>query len=151
MIYHVLQALQRLERAAERKNSERRSAPPSIVVKLTPEAFAFCHRGGADEGSQTWSHFQVGRLFHEYRIESKRQNKIDLEAPIANLVHVFHSCASSDRTTVRLANGRDAKPMLSFEFTLQGNVTDHRVDFEVPVRVISEDEAGTIKEPSLPE
>ena len=34
----------------------------SQVLKLTPEAFAFCHKGGVDEGSQTWSHFQAWRL-----------------------------------------------------------------------------------------
>lgn len=151
-ILRVLQAMQRLERASEgRKTAERRGAPPSIVVRLTPDAVAFCHRGGADEGSQTWSHFQVGQLFHEYRIESKRQNRIDLEAPIANLVHVFHSCASSDTMTLRLANGRDGRPILSFEFLLAGNTTDHRVDQEVPVRVIPEAEADLIMEPALPE
>jgi len=152
MVLHVLQALQRLERAAERKPAaQRNGAPPSVVLKLTQESFALCHRGGADEGSQTWSHFQTNRLFQEYRIESKRQNQIDLEAPIANLVHVFHSCASSDRTTLRLANGRDGRPILGFEFALPGNVADHRVEQEVPVRVIPETEAETIREPPLPE
>mmetsp|Transcript_948 Transcript_948/g.2845 ORF Transcript_948/g.2845 Transcript_948/m.2845 type:complete len:309 (-) Transcript_948:130-1056(-) len=150
MVLHVLQALQRLERATERRK-ESRGMPATVVMKLTPESFAFCHRGGADEGSQTWSHFQISRLFREYRIESKRTNKIDLEAPIANLVHVFHSCASSDRTTLRLANGRDGRPILGFEFSLTGNVADHRVEQEVPVRVIPETEADVICEPALPE
>eukprot|EP00931_Biecheleriopsis_adriatica_P003585 TRINITY_DN105385_c0_g1_i1.p1 TRINITY_DN105385_c0_g1~~TRINITY_DN105385_c0_g1_i1.p1 ORF type:complete len:310 (+),score=72.52 TRINITY_DN105385_c0_g1_i1:137-1066(+) len=149
IILKVLQALQRLERSAEKRRAS--GVPPSVVVKLTDEAFAFCHRGGSDEGSQTWSHFQVQRLFQEYRIESKRGNKIDLEAPIANLLHVFHSCASSDRTTLRLANGRDGRPVLGFEFHLAGNATDHKVDQEVPVRVIPEAEAETICEPALPE
>merc|ERR1712125_242088 len=107
-ILHVLQALQRLDRASERRNARDRGStntPPSVVVKLTPNSFQFCHRTGADEGSQTWSQFHIDKLFHEYRIESKRGNRIDLEAPIANLVHVFHSCQGSDRTVVRLANG----------------------------------------------
>jgi len=151
MMLHVLQALQRLERASDRKPGEKRSTMASIVIKLTPETFAFCHRAGADEGSQTWSHFQIKNLFKEYRIESKRQNRIDLEAPIANLVHVFHSCASSERTTLRLANGRDGRPVLGFEFLLAGNVIDHRVEQEVPVRVIPEQEAELICEPALPE
>mmetsp|Transcript_113399 Transcript_113399/g.353530 ORF Transcript_113399/g.353530 Transcript_113399/m.353530 type:complete len:317 (+) Transcript_113399:35-985(+) len=151
MILHVLQALQRLERASERRPAEKRGVPASVIVKLTPDSFALCHRGGADEGSQTWSHFQIVRLFREYRIESKRGNKIDLEAPLANLVHVFHSCASSDRTTLRLANGRDGRPILGFEFSLTGNVADHRVEQEVPVRVIPEQEADLICEPALPE
>mmetsp|Transcript_23241 Transcript_23241/g.66045 ORF Transcript_23241/g.66045 Transcript_23241/m.66045 type:complete len:312 (-) Transcript_23241:61-996(-) len=151
MILHVLQALQRLERASEKRPAERRGTPASIIMKLTPDSFALCHRGGADEGSQTWSHFQIIRLFREYRIESKRQNRIDLEAPLANLVHVFHSCASSDRTTLRLANGRDGRPILGFEFSLTGNVADHRVEQEVPVRVIPEQEADLICEPALPE
>mmetsp|Transcript_78777 Transcript_78777/g.218977 ORF Transcript_78777/g.218977 Transcript_78777/m.218977 type:complete len:335 (-) Transcript_78777:187-1191(-) len=156
MVLHVLQAIQRLDRASERRPTaaERRmgaAPPPSIVVKLSPETFALCHRAGADEGSQTWSHFEINRLFKEYRIESKRQNRIDLEAPIANLVHVFHSCASSDRTTLRLANGRDGRPILGFEFSLAGNTADHRVEQEVPVRVIPEAEAEQICEPALPE
>nr|QDO16411.1 checkpoint protein HUS1 [Lingulodinium polyedra] len=151
MILHVLQALQRLERAAERKPAERRGMPATLILKLTPESFALCHRGGADEGSQTWSHFQIARLFREYRIESKRSGRIDLEAPIANLVHVFHSCASSDRTTLRLANGRDGRPILGFDFSLTGNVADHRVEQEVPVRVLPEPEADMVCEPALPE
>lgn len=151
MILHVLQALQRLERASDKRPAERRGTPASIIVKLTPDSFALCHRAGADEGSQTWSHFQIVRLFREYRIESKRGNKIDLEAPLANLVHVFHSCASSDRTTLRLANGRDGRPILGFEFSMTGNVADHRVEQEVPVRVIPEQEADMICEPALPE
>jgi hypothetical protein len=150
MILHVLQALQRLERASERKGEKTRGAP-TVVLKLAPESFAFCHRGGADEGSQTWSHFQPSHLFHEYRIESKRANKIDLEAPIANLLHVFHSCAASDKTSLRLANGKDGRPILGFEFSLAGNVADHLVSQEVPVRVIPEAEAQDIAEPALPE
>jgi len=151
MVLHVLQALQRLERASDKKPAERRGVPATLVVKLSPDSFAFCHRGGADEGSQTWSHFQIARLFREYRIESKRNNEIALEAPIANLVHVFSSCASSDRTTLRLANGRDGRPILGFGFSLTGNVADHHVEQEVPVRVIAEQEAETIREPDLPE
>ena len=93
-VLKVLQALHRLQR------SERRTkGPASVVLKLTPEALAFCHKGGAEEGSQTWSHFQVKSLFKEYRIESKRDNKIDLEVPIANLLHVFTSCVNSDYAT----------------------------------------------------
>jgi len=151
MVLHVLQALQRLERAAERRTAQQRGAPPSVVIKLTQEGFAFCHRAGADEGSQTWSHFQVTRLFREYRIESRRGNRIDLEAQIPNLIHVFQSCATCDRTTLRLSNGRDGKPILSFEFALAGTVADHRVEQEVPVRVIPEQEADLICEPPLPE
>lgn len=155
MVLHVLQALQRLERAAGKQPSvDRRSGcttPASVVMKLSQEAFAFCHRAGADEGSQTWSHFQVGRLFREYRIESKRGNKIDLEAPIANLVHVFHSCATSARTTLKLAIGSDGGPILDIEFSLVGTVADHQVNQEVPVRVIPESEADAICEPALPE
>eukprot|EP00747_Dinoflagellata_sp_TGD_P166932 gnl/TRDRNA2_/TRDRNA2_190514_c0_seq1.p1 gnl/TRDRNA2_/TRDRNA2_190514_c0~~gnl/TRDRNA2_/TRDRNA2_190514_c0_seq1.p1 ORF type:complete len:336 (+),score=52.95 gnl/TRDRNA2_/TRDRNA2_190514_c0_seq1:58-1008(+) len=150
-VLHVLQALERLERATERRPAERRGAPASIVLKLTNDTFAFCHRAGADEEAQTWSHFQKERLFKEYRIESKRQARIDLEAPIANLVHVFQSCASSERTAVRLANGRDGRPVLNFEFALAGNVADHRVEQEVPVRVIPDVEADLIHEPALPE
>eukprot|EP00928_Gymnodinium_smaydae_P009086 TRINITY_DN13357_c0_g1_i1.p1 TRINITY_DN13357_c0_g1~~TRINITY_DN13357_c0_g1_i1.p1 ORF type:complete len:330 (-),score=75.46 TRINITY_DN13357_c0_g1_i1:87-1076(-) len=157
MLLHVLQAIQRLERAADRRGAggaERRggpAAPANVVLKLAPDTFAFCHRAGADEGSQTWSHFHVNRLFAEYRIESKRQNKVDLEASVVNLVHVFQSCYESDRTTIRLANGRDGRPILGFEFSLAGNVTDHRVEQEVPVRVIAEAEAMQIIEPALPE
>lgn len=148
MVLHVLQALQRLERAAERRTAR---APPSVVMKLTQEGFALCHRAGADEGSQTWSHFQVARLFREYRIESRRGNKIDLEAQIPNLIHVFQSCANCERTTLRLSNGKDGKPILGFEFALAGTVADHRVEQEVPVRVIPEQEADLICEPPLPE
>lgn len=153
MLLHVLQALQRLERAAERRSSERRvgGPPPSVVLKLSQDALALCHRGSADEGSQTWSHFPTGKIFQEYRIESKRDNKIDLEAPIANLLHVFHSCASSDRTALKLANGRDGRPIIAFEFSLAGNVADHKVEQEVPVRVLAEEEADLICEPALPE
>ena len=146
-VLKVLQALHRLQR------SDRRSKGcPSVVLKLTPEAFAFCHKGGAEEGSQTWSHFQVKSLFKEYRIESKRDNKIDLEVPIANLLHVFNSCVSSEYTTMRLANGtNDGRPVLNFDFALAGNAADHRVELEVPVRVIPETEAEVIREPALPE
>jgi len=151
MVLHVLQALQRLERALDKKQSQRNATPPSVVLKLTPESFALAHRGGADEGSCTWSHFVTGQLFSEYRIESKRDNQIDLEAPLANLLHVFSSCSSSDRTTIRLANGSDGRPILGFEFALPGNVADHRVEQDVPVRVIPEEEAATIREPALPE
>lgn len=125
--------------------------PPCVVMRLSPETFALCHRGGADEGSQTWSHFQLSKLFREYRIESKRNNRIDLEAPIANLVHVFNSCASSERTLLRLANGQDGRPILSFEFSLAGTVADHRVEQELPVRVLPQEEADAICEPALPE
>lgn len=149
MVLHVLQALQRLERAAERRGQ--RSTQASVVIKLHTEGFAFCHRAGADEGSQTWSHFQVQRLFREYRIESRRGNKIDLEAQLPNLLHVFQSCANCERTTLKLGNGRDGKPILGFEFSLAGTVADHRVDQEVPVRVIPECEAEMICEPQLPE
>lgn len=148
MMLHVLQALQRLDRSAERRDKR---ACPCVVVRLTAETFAFCHKGGADEGSQTWSHFQVKKLFQEYRIESKRDNKIDLEAPIANLLHVFNGCAGGDKTTLRLSNGRDGRPVLGFEFNLAGNATDHKVDQEVPVRVIPEQEAEGLVEPALPE
>lgn len=151
MVLHVLQALQRLERATERRTAQQRGAAPSVVMKFANETFAFCHRAGADEGSQTWSHFQIGRLFREYRIESKRGNRIDLEAQISNLVHVFQSCATCERTTLRLANGRDGKPILGFQFSLAGTVADHRVEQEVPVRVIPEVEADMICEPALPE
>lgn len=151
-VFNVLQALHRLERALERSAAERRGAPPaSVVLKLSAEALAICHNGGVDEGMQTWSHFEPKKLFCEYRCESKRQNKIDLEAPIANLVRVFHSCATSDRTVLKLANGRDGRPILGFEFTLAGNAADHRVDQEVPVRVVPEAEAEAMKEPVLPE
>jgi len=145
-VLKVLQALQRLQRSDRRAKS-----CPSLVLKLTPEAFAFCHKGGADEGSQTWSHFQASRLFTEYRIESRRENKIDLEAPIANLLHVFNSCVSSDCTTLRLANGVDGRPVVNFDFSLAGNAADHRVEQEVPVRVIPEAEAEVLREPALPE
>eukprot|EP00933_Yihiella_yeosuensis_P037330 TRINITY_DN31228_c0_g1_i1.p1 TRINITY_DN31228_c0_g1~~TRINITY_DN31228_c0_g1_i1.p1 ORF type:complete len:314 (-),score=53.34 TRINITY_DN31228_c0_g1_i1:10-951(-) len=152
LVLHVLQALQRLERSTERRPAERRAGHiASVVMKLTEDAFALCHRGGMDEGTETWSHFAVKRLFQEYRIESKRKNKIDLEAPLANLLHVFSSCATSDRTTLRLSNGRDGRPVLGFEFSLAGNATDHKVDQEVPVRVIPEAEAEAICEPALPE
>ena len=146
-VLKVLQALHRLQR------SERRTkGPASVVLKLTPEALAFCHKGGAEEGSQTWSHFQVKSLFKEYRIESKRDNKIDLEVPIANLLHVFTSCVNSDYATLRLANGmNDGRPVLNFDFALAGNAADHRVELEVPVRVIPEAEAELIREPALPE
>ena len=150
-VLKVLQALHRLQRS---ERSERRALKgcPSVVLKLTPEAFAFCHKGGAEEGSQTWSHFQVKSLFKEYRIESKRDNKIDLEVPIANLLHVFTSCVNSDYTTLRLANGmNDGRPVLNFDFALAGNAADHRVELEVPVRVIPEAEAEVICEPALPE
>lgn len=150
MVLHVLQALQRLERALERRQCKG-GPPASVVLKLTPDMFVLGHRGGTDEGSQTWCHFTTSELFSEYRIESKRQNQIDLEAPIANLLHVFNSCNSSDRTTVRLSNGADGRPILGFEFALPGNVADHRVEQDVPVRVIPEEEAKTIKEPFLPE
>lgn len=151
MMLHVLQALQRLERASERRPADRRGAAPSILLKITAESFAFCHRAGADEGSQTWSHFQVSKLFKEYRIESKRGNRIDLEVPIANLLHVFNSSATSERTTLRLAVGKDGRPVLGFDFTMSGTVADHRVDADVPVRVVPETEADTICEPALPE
>jgi len=150
-VLRVLQALARLERATERRTGQQRAAQASVVIKLTNEGFAFCHRAGADEGSQTWSHFQIGRLFREYRIESRRNNKIDLEAQIPNLLHVFQSCAMCERVTLRLANGRDGKPILGFEFSLAGTVADHRVEQEVPVRVIPEVEAEMICEPPLPE
>ncbi|CAK9003412.1 Checkpoint protein hus1, partial [Durusdinium trenchii] len=100
VVHKVLQALQRLQRMVKGP------ALPHLVLRLSPEAFAFCHLGGVDEGSQTWSHFQVARLFQEYRIESKRSNHIDLEVQIPNLLHVFGSCASSDYTSLRLANGQ---------------------------------------------
>ena len=146
-VLKVLQALHRLQRS-----DRRAKGCPSVVLKLTPEAFAFCHKGGAEEGSQTWSHFQVKILFKEYRIESKRDNKIDLEVPIVNLLHVFTSCVSSDYTTMRLANGmNDGRPVLNFDFALAGNAADHRVELEVPVRVIPESEAEVIREPALPE
>jgi len=122
-----------------------------VVLRLSADALAICHRGGVDEGMQTWSHFEPKKLFCEYRCESKRQNRIDLEAPIANLVRVFHSCASSDRTVLKLANGRDGRPILGFEFTLAGNAADHRVEQEVPVRVVPEAEAEAMREPVLPE
>lgn len=152
LVLHALQAIQKLERTSERA-SERRSSGShaTVVMKLTPENFALCHRSGADEGSQTWSHFQPGRLFKEYRIESKRQNRIDLEAPIANLVHIFQSCGGSDRVVVKLANGKDGRPVLAFEFSLTGTVADHVVNQEVPVRVIPETEAEAISEPQMPE
>jgi hypothetical protein len=123
-----------------------------LVLKLTSESFAFCHRAGTELSSaQTWSHFQIGRLFRDYRCESRRGNKIDLEAQISNLVHVFQSCATCERTTLKLANGRDGKPVLNFEFNLAGTVADHGVTQEVPVRVIPEQEADLICEPPLPE
>lgn len=150
MILVVLQAMQRLERSSERRR-EQRGAPANIVMKLTKEIFAFCHRAGADEGSQTWSHFQLQKIFTDYTISSKRGDKIDLEAPIANLIHVFQGCANSERTTLRLATGRDHRPILSFEFTMPGNTLDHQVAQEVPVRVIPEAEAETISEPQLAE
>ena len=124
---------------------------PARFLKLTPDAFAFCHQGGVEQGSQTWSHFQVTKLFEEYRIESKRCNKIDLEVQICNLLHVFSSCGKSESTMLRLANGQDGRPVLHFEFSLPGNATDHKVGQEVPVRVIPEAEAETILEPELPE
>eukprot|EP00929_Paragymnodinium_shiwhaense_P120555 TRINITY_DN92504_c0_g1_i1.p1 TRINITY_DN92504_c0_g1~~TRINITY_DN92504_c0_g1_i1.p1 ORF type:complete len:357 (-),score=96.25 TRINITY_DN92504_c0_g1_i1:161-1084(-) len=152
MILHVLQAFQRLERASDKKTGRGgEKLPASITLKIGPETFAFCHRAGADEGSQTWSHFQAKALFSEFRIESKRQNKIDLEAPIANLLHVFNSCHTSERTTIRLANGKDGRPVLGFEFMLGGQRADHKVDQEVPVRVIPEAEADRVVEPVLPE
>jgi len=151
MVLHVLQALQRLERATERRTAQQRGAPPSVVLKMTETGFAFCHRAGADEGSQTWTHFQVARLFRDYRIESRRGNRIDLEAQIPNLLHVFQSCATCERITLRLANGRDGKPILGFEFAMAGTVADHRVEQEVPVRVIPTEEADLICEPPLPE
>jgi len=151
MLLHVLQALQRLDRAIERRPTRGSGAPPSVVLRLSPESLALCHRGNLDEGSPTWCHLPSHLLFKEYRIESRRDNKIDLEAPIANLLHVFHSCASSDRTSLRLANGRDGRPILGFEFSLAGNVADHKVEQEVPVRVVPEIEANTIMEPALPE
>jgi len=151
VIYKVLQALHRLQRSKSSTSREGGGSVQSIVLKLTPEAFAFCHKGGVDEGSQTWSHFQVAKLFHEYRIESKRSNKIDLEAQIPNLLHVFNSCASSDTTTLRLANGQDGRPVLHFDFSLAGNATDHKVGQEVPVRVIPEAEAEGLCEPEMPE
>eukprot|EP00913_Durusdinium_trenchii_P026499 g24864.t1 len=120
VVHKVLQALQRLQRMVKGP------ALPHLVLRLSPEAFAFCHLGGVDEGSQTWSHFQVARLFQEYRIESKRSNHIDLEVQIPNLLHVFGSCASSDYTSLRLANGQDGRPVLHFEFSLAGNATDHK-------------------------
>merc|ERR1719262_1653544 len=52
---------------------------------------------------------------------------------------------------MRLANGRDGRPILGFEFCLTGNHADHRVEQEVPVRVIPEQEADLICEPALPE
>lgn len=150
LVFHILQALQRLDRAIERRHVARNTMA-GIVIRLTADTFAFCHRVGVDEGSQTWTHFQVNRLFKEYRIESRRGNKIDLEVPIANLAHVFHSCISSERMTLRLANGQGGRPVLGFEFLLTGNVADHQVEQEVPVRVIPDNEAESIREPSLPE
>merc|ERR1712224_688710 len=85
------------------------------------------------------------------RIESRRANKIDLEVQLPNLLHVFQSCEKCERTTLRLANGRDGKPILSFEFALTGTIADHRVEQEVPVRVVPEQEAALICEPQLPE
>jgi len=52
---------------------------------------------------------------------------------------------------LRLANGRDGRPVLGFEFLLAGNAIDHHVEQEVPVRVIPEQEAELICEPALPE
>lgn len=153
LLLHVLQALSRLDRSSERRGARGSAGavPASVVLKLSPDSFALCHQAGADEGSQTWSYFHVDKLFQEYRIESKRGNRIDLEAPIANLAHVFNSCLHSDRTTMRLANGQDGRPILGFDFALAGNATDHRVEQEVPVRVIPEQEADLVKEPALPE
>jgi len=150
-VLHVLQALQRLERASERRGNQRATPVGNVVVKMTNETWSFCHRAGADDCSQTWTAFHKDRLFRDYRIESRRGNRIDLEAQIPNLVHVFTSCATCDRTTLRLSNGRDGKPVLTFEFPLTGTVHDHQETQEVPVRVIPQEEADLICEPPLPE
>mmetsp|Transcript_34032 Transcript_34032/g.73610 ORF Transcript_34032/g.73610 Transcript_34032/m.73610 type:complete len:306 (-) Transcript_34032:11-928(-) len=147
-IHKVLLALHRLQKVTKGTTP---GSIQSIVLQLTPDGFAFCHKGGVDEGSQTWSHFQAAKLFQDYRIESKRSNKISLEAQIPNLLHVFSSCANSDITTLRLANGQDGRPVLHFDFSLAGNATDHKVGQEVPVRVIPEAEAEGIREPEMPE
>lgn len=150
MVLHVLQAFQRLERAVERRATNNRSIA-TLILKLSRDSFAFCHRAGADVGSQTWSHFATDRLFKEYRIESKRGHCIDLEVPISNIMHVFQSCQASEKIQMRLANGKDGKPVLAFEFAMQGNVADHSVQQEVAVRVVQDAEAVLIVEPQLPE
>lgn len=151
MVMHVLQALQKLDRTAERK-TDRRGAFATVVLKLSPETFALVHQGGVEEGSQTWSHFNPPRLFEEYRIESRRNNKIDLEAPIGNLLHLFTCAAEAGgKTSIRLYNGPNNQPVLTFESSLQGKAVSHKVNQEVPVRVIAEAEAEQICEPHLPE
>mmetsp|Transcript_40789 Transcript_40789/g.93934 ORF Transcript_40789/g.93934 Transcript_40789/m.93934 type:complete len:325 (-) Transcript_40789:104-1078(-) len=147
---HVLQAFQRLDRVSERKQTGGRTAG-NLILKLTPDQFSFCHRGGPDEESQTWSHFHIKKLFREYRIESKRQNCIDLEVVIGSLVHVFTNGASSERMLMKLATARDGRSVLNFEFTLAGNAFDHSVFQEVPVRVVPHEEAEGIIEPRMPE
>eukprot|EP00971_Amphidinium_carterae_P037221 731408-Amphidinium_carterae.1 len=47
---HVLQAFQRLDRVSERKQTGGRTAG-NLILKLTPDQFSFCHRGGPDEAS----------------------------------------------------------------------------------------------------
>jgi len=152
-ILHVLQAFQKLERVADRRTAGRGGGAPGghLILKLAPEHFSFCHRAGPDEESQTWSHFHIKKLFREYRIESKRQNCIDLEVAISSLVHVFTNGASSERMLIRLAATPDGRSVLNFEFTMAGNSIDHRVEQEVPIRVIPHEEAEGILEPQMPE
>ncbi|CAL1153011.1 unnamed protein product [Cladocopium goreaui] len=55
-IHKVLLALHRLQKVTKGTTP---GSIQSIVLQLTPDGFAFCHKGGVDEGSQTWSHFQA--------------------------------------------------------------------------------------------
>merc|ERR1719409_1947158 len=94
-VLHVLQALQRIERTPERKASDH-GATRRLTLRLGPESFILCHASGVQDESQTWAHFKVNTLFREFRIESKRGNCIDLEAPVTQLLHAFKGCAESE-------------------------------------------------------
>ncbi|KAJ1838943.1 Checkpoint protein hus1, partial [Coemansia sp. RSA 2708] len=103
----------------------------------------------AEGGLQMWSDVLAIALFSDYRLESLHNNEIHLEVHIDNLQRALRSAQGAQRATLKLTK-KQGLPVLSFIIkNLSSTGRELTLCQDVPVRVLSPDQAQAIVEPAV--
>ncbi|KAI9355022.1 checkpoint protein Hus1/Mec3 [Zopfochytrium polystomum] len=120
------------------------------VLKLGPDRIQFII-ANPDQGLQTYSQINLSHVFDEYRIESLNQNQILLEVPGEHWVRSLRSAQQTSDTMMKLTK-KNGLPILSLSITTNSRTGKSMYLIQdIPVRVLTQDQAQDLREPKVPE
>ncbi|KAJ3089183.1 hypothetical protein HK102_007012, partial [Quaeritorhiza haematococci] len=122
------------------------------VLKLSPTKVHFIvSKPETNSGIQVWSQIAADAIFEDYRIESANNNEIWLELAGEHFVRGLKSTQNAPEVTMKLTK-KENLPVLSLNITSQSR-NGKRICLvqDIPVRVLSPQQANDLKEPMVPE